>query len=80
MEKPGLVNCVAMDAVGMFSYLLPGIGEAFDFVWAFVGAFMFYKYFKAPGGTAGAFMEEMLPMTDFVPSFTLGYFLCDPKD
>lgn len=78
-EKPSLGSCLMMDGIGMASYIVPGLGETFDVVWAFIGAFIFYRYFKTAGGATGALMEELLPMTDFVPSFTLGYFLCEPN-
>jgi len=64
---------MTVDALGASTYLLPGIGEAFDAVWApFQASFLYYMF----GGlqlAAIGFFEEILPGTDFVPSATLGW-------
>lgn len=78
-EKPSLGSCLMMDGIGMASFLFPGLGEGLDIVWAFISAFVFYNWFKTGIGSTGAFAEEILPFTDFIPSFTIGYFTCDGK-
>lgn len=65
-----------MDALGSATFLLPGLGEWFDMAWAPLSAFIFYKSFGGKVGKMGAFInfaEEILPFSDFIPSFTLGY-------
>lgn len=73
---PSLIFCLFMDAAGAATLFLPGLGERFDFIWAPFSAYIFYKSFGGKTGRLGAFInlvEELLPFTDFVPTFTLGY-------
>lgn len=79
-QKPSLGSCLMMDGIGMASYLFPGLGEGIDFVWAPIAGFIFYKYFHSVAGSVGAVAEELITFTDIVPSFTLGYFLCESND
>lgn len=63
-----------LDGVGMLSLALPGLGEFLDVIWAPVaGWFMTRLYPGKRGKIAGmvAFMEEILPGFDIIPSFTL---------
>jgi hypothetical protein len=65
-----------MDLLGSATYLLPGLGEWFDILWAPISAFIFYRSFGGKTGKIGSiinFAEEILPFTDFIPTFTLGY-------
>ena len=75
-SKPTLVFCLFMDALGSATYFIPGIGEWFDLIWAPISAFIFYKSFGGRVGQVGAvinFIEEILPFTDIIPTFTLVY-------
>jgi hypothetical protein len=62
------------DALGMLTFTLPIIGESFDVIWAPISGFLIYKMY---GGTIGkvsgmiSFLEEILPFTDVIPTFTL---------
>jgi len=74
--KPTLVFCLLMDLIGTVSYIMPGIGEWFDFIWAPISAFVFYRSFGGKTGQIGAlinFVEEILPFLDIIPTFTLAY-------
>jgi hypothetical protein len=76
-RMPLLLFCILMDAIGCASYLLPGIGEFTDIVWAPISAIIFYKTFGGWKGAFGGvfnFIEEILPGTDFIPSFTIMWF------
>lgn len=73
--KPNLKLCILLDAIGMVSFLIPGIGEGFDAVWAPISGFLFLIMFKSPMGALLAGAEEIIPFTDIIPSFTIGYFL-----
>jgi hypothetical protein len=67
-----------MDIIGYATYALPFFGEFGDIVWAPLSAFIFYKTFGGTKGFIGAILnglEEILPFTDFIPSFTIMYFL-----
>lgn len=77
MEKrPHLLFCLIMDLIGYASYAMPLFGEWSDAVWAPLSAYVFYRSFGGKTGAIGSFInlaEEILPFTDFIPTFTLGY-------
>ncbi len=63
-----------MDAVGYATYTFPFLGEFGDLIWAPISALIFFRTFggwKGAFGSAFNFVEELLPWTDFVPSFTI---------
>jgi len=69
-----LIISLIADAVGLVSYLFPGVAELSDVIWAPVAAWLMTKLYKGPAGKVGAiiaFAEEILPNTDIIPSFTL---------
>lgn len=74
-NSPSLGSCLAMDAVGCASFLIPGLGEGLDIIWAFIAAAVFRSWFKSSIGSIGAAIEEILPFTDIIPAFTIGYFV-----
>jgi hypothetical protein len=73
-KLPSLTTCIILDAIGMISYIIPVVGEAFDAVWAPVSAAIYFFLFGAKGALF-AFIEEWLPFTDIIPTFTISYFL-----
>lgn len=73
-QQPSLSLCIVMDIIGYASFALPGLGEFSDVVWAPISAFIFYKTFGGLRGAFGGifnFAEEILPFTDFIPTFTI---------
>ena len=67
-----------MDAIGYLTYALPFLGEFADVIWAPVSAFIFYQTFGGWKGAFGGifnFIEELLPGMDFIPSFTIMWFM-----
>ena len=65
------------DAIGYVSFLIPGIGEFSDVLWAPVSAWLMTRMYKGrEGRIAGvvSFIEEILPVLDVIPSFTLMWF------
>jgi len=67
-----------MDLVGYASYAIPALGEISDIFWAPLSAIIFFLCFGGRRGALGAvanFIEEILPGTDFIPSFTIMWFL-----
>lgn len=75
-KTPSLFLCIILDAVGMISYIVPGIAEFSDAIWAPISAFLFYKMFGGKTGKIGSliqFSEEILPFTDFIPTFSLAW-------
>ncbi len=78
MKRPSLLTCVLLDIAGYLTYLIPFLGEWGDGLWAPLSAFLFYRMFGGRTGKTGAiisFIEEILPFTDFIPTFTIGYFV-----
>jgi hypothetical protein len=73
-QQSSLLFCILMDAIGYATYAVPFLGEFADVIWAPVSAFIFYKTFGGRKGALGGvftFVEELLPWTDFIPSFTI---------
>ncbi len=75
-----LLLSLGIDLVGMFSYLIPVLGESSDFAYAPLQAFAIFLIYQKAGmvprmlGGAVGFAEEILPGTDFVPTATLMWF------
>ncbi|PKQ46813.1 hypothetical protein [Confluentibacter flavum] len=58
------------DGCGYISYIFP----PFDFLWAPLSAYLMTRLYKGTSGKVAAaisFIEEALPLVDFIPSFTL---------
>jgi hypothetical protein len=72
-----LVLSLFFDAIGMLTYLVPVFGEITDIFWAPLSAILLIIMFK---GTAGklagvfGFIEELLPLADIIPTFTITWF------
>jgi hypothetical protein len=81
-SSPSLAFCVLMDLIGYASYSIPVLGEFADIVWAPISGYIFYKTFGGAKGMFGGifnFIEEILPGLDFIPSFTIMWFLQSKK-
>jgi hypothetical protein len=75
---PSLLACLLFDFVGYASFGVPILGEFLDIVWAPVSALIFWKMFgfrKGFLGGAFSFFEELMPGLDFIPTFTINWFL-----
>ncbi len=69
-----LLLSVLLDGIGYVSFIIPGIGEFSDIVWAPVSAYIMTKMYKGKEGKiAGAvtFIEEAMPGLDVIPTFTI---------
>ncbi len=69
-----LVLSVIFDLIGYLSFSIPMIGEFTDVIWAPLSGYLMSKMYKGNlGKIAGAivFIEEALPSTDVIPTFTL---------
>ena len=77
MKKPNfklLRQSIFYDAVGMATILVPVVGPFLDIVWAPYAAKKMTEMYKGNKGKLAAvivFLEEILPFTDFIPTFTL---------
>jgi len=75
---PNIFLCIVLDLAGMANYLIPALGEVTDLVWAPVSAMIFYALFGGRIGKLGGvlnFLEEIIPFTDIIPSFTIAWFI-----
>lgn len=69
-----LILGILFDAVGMLSFTIPFLGEFSDVVWAPMAGFLMTWMYKGTVGKVGGiftFLEEIIPFTDVIPSFTL---------
>lgn len=77
-RQPSFVFCVIMDLIGYATYAIPFFGEFGDILWAPLSSVIFFAAFggwKGALGGIGNFIEEILPGTDFIPSFTIMWLL-----
>lgn len=73
-----LLICIGFDLVGMLSYLLPGVSELTDIFWAPIAALAYFIMFRGVMGVMGgffSFFEELMPLTDIIPTFTLSWMI-----
>ena len=70
-----LIVSLLIDFVGSASYLLPLVGEGFDLTWAPVSMILVGALYDdiMPNLKYVAFIEELLPFTDWIPSATMGW-------
>ena len=69
-----LILGIFFDAVGMLSFSIPFLGEFSDVIWAPLSALILAKMYKGTVGRVGgcvSLVEELLPFTDIIPTFTL---------
>ncbi|NAS30495.1 hypothetical protein GTQ40_05905 [Flavobacteriaceae bacterium R38] len=62
------------DVLGYVSFLIPGIGEFSDIIWAPLAGWLMTRMYKGKSGQVAGiitFIEEALPGLDIVPTFTL---------
>jgi hypothetical protein len=69
-----LILGLLLDGIGMISFSIPLIGEFSDVIWAPIAAFIMTRMYKGRVGKVASiltFLEEIIPFTDIIPSFTL---------
>lgn len=65
---------IVYDLIGMATMAIPVVGPFLDLIWAPIAARQMKKMYKGTSGkiaTVIVFLEEILPYTDIIPSFTL---------
>jgi len=65
------------DAMGLVSYMIPGIGEFSDIIWAPISGWLMTRLYKGKIGQAAGminFVEELIPGLDIIPTFTIMWF------
>ena len=78
LRQPSILLCVLFDFIGYASYSIPILGEFADIIWAPLSGLIFFMLFGGWRGAMGgvfSFVEELLPGTDFIPSFTIMWFI-----
>jgi len=69
VKRRKLKLAVIIDMVGILSFLIPGIGEWADLIWAPISGYMIYLLF--PNRKKMAFigaLEEAIPFLDVIPT------------
>ena|ERR1700730_1307175 len=79
-RQPSLMFCLLMDLIGFLtsSYVMPVFGDLADVIWAPVSGLIFFIAFGGWKGVLGGIfdmVEELLPGTDFIPSFSIMWFI-----
>lgn len=65
---------ILFDLIGMLSFSIPVVGEFSDILWAPYAAKKMKEMYPGKKGNMAAvivFLEEVLPYTDIIPTFTL---------
>lgn len=68
---------ILFDGIGMLSYLFPVFAETIDFIWAPISGILLMNMYKGTfGKLAGVFgfIEELVPFTDIIPTFTITWY------
>jgi len=69
-----LIFSLVFDSIGLISFSIPGVGEFADVVWAPLSFWLLTKMYPGRTGQVSgliSFVEEALPGTDLIPTFTL---------
>ncbi|WP_418638763.1 hypothetical protein [Winogradskyella sp.] len=72
-----LIIGILLDGIGLVSFIIPGVGEFSDIVWAPVSGWLMTKLYAGKAGKVAGLItlvEEALPGFDVVPTFTLMWF------
>ncbi|MDT0644050.1 hypothetical protein RM553_14530 [Zunongwangia sp. F363] len=75
-NKRLFIKGLLYDAIGMVSVAIPLIGPFLDIIWAPYAASKMSEMYPGKKGKVASvlvFLEEILPGTDVIPSFTLMY-------
>ncbi|GLD94602.1 hypothetical protein PINS_up003213 [Pythium insidiosum] len=70
-----LVASLVIDFIGNATFVVPGLGELADMLWAPASATLVSALYSdsTPSAKYLAFIEEFLPFTDFIPTATLAW-------
>lgn len=68
---------ILFDLLGMVSFTVPLVGEFSDVIWAPVSGLLLAWMYKGRAGKIGGIfsvLEEIIPFTDIIPTFTIMWF------
>lgn len=74
LKYSNLYKGILFDALGMVTMAIPVIGPILDILWAPFAAKKMREMYSGEQGKIASivvFIEEILPITDFIPTFTL---------
>lgn len=80
-----LALSILFDIIGYASFIIPGVGELIDIVWAPLAAYCMTKMYKGTEGKVAAvisFLEEAMPGLDVIPTFSIMWiytYILNPK-
>lgn len=75
---PPIFLCILLDLIGCLSFTVPLLGDFTDVIWAPLSAIIYFNMFGGRMGRIGgafSFLEEILPFTDIIPTFTISWFI-----
>jgi hypothetical protein len=75
LDLSSLYLCIFLDLIGDSSYLLPGLGETEDLIWAPISALVLSAALGSTQVGAIDLVKEALPFTDALPVATLAWAL-----
>jgi|SRR6478672_291322 len=76
-ERRDLILSVVLDLIGMGTFTIPFLGEFFDILWAPISAYLMTRIYKGTSGKVASvidFVEEIIPFTDVIPTFTIMWY------
>ena len=69
-----------IDLIGVATFAVPVVGETFDVVWAPISGYLVFLLYNDKFLSTVNFLEEILPMLDFIPTATIGWIMTYNKD
>eukprot|EP00011_Vannellida_sp_DIVA3-517-6-12_P002207 CAMPEP_0114627530 /NCGR_PEP_ID=MMETSP0168-20121206/12347_1 /TAXON_ID=95228 ORGANISM="Vannella sp., Strain DIVA3 517/6/12" /NCGR_SAMPLE_ID=MMETSP0168 /ASSEMBLY_ACC=CAM_ASM_000044 /LENGTH=115 /DNA_ID=CAMNT_0001838873 /DNA_START=54 /DNA_END=398 /DNA_ORIENTATION=+ len=68
-----LVASIVIDLIGLATYVVPGLGEMVDVIWAPISAMIMQFIYGSPFFSCINFIEEISPGLDFLPTATIAW-------
>jgi hypothetical protein len=76
-----LLSAIVIDIVGLLSYSIPVFGESGDMIWGPISGLLIFLLFPHQKKMAiMGVVEELIPLTDFVPTACIAWVLDYVKD
>jgi hypothetical protein len=75
---PSLGMCLVMDILGCVFVMIPIVGPVIEMLFAPISALIYFRMFGIRRGFFGGifnFVEELIPGLDFIPTFTISWFV-----
>ena len=66
-----LLASLAIDALGMATFIIPALGEVADVAIAPIISILIYAVHRTTFGAIAGFFEEIIPFTDIIPTATI---------